>query len=514
MRHQRTAPAKAASALLPIALVALFLASCAGAPAAKANRGDAAAPAAGPAGAFPLASMGELFGAGKLSAFARESLPTFETFTLSNGLPVIVKKNGASRVRNIALVIRGGSAAASAGTAGYESLALRTMARGSADYSYEDIQDLLDETSSSMGSSSTFDASYYSLNTLDKYFDRLFPAWVDTIARPAFEQADFDQELANAKLALQSKEKEPWAKTGLAMNDLFFAGHPYAASPDGTAASLGAATLDAVKSWYASRVRANALFVVAVGDFDPAALRTALESGLGSLPSEGASLPPPAPAFACSGPGTLEKVEFPQSKGVGYLRGDFAAPSMADPDYVSLSIGMSLLSDLLFDVVRDKRGAAYSPMAGLKSFNANYGTVALYKTSIPGKAKAYIDEAAAVLASGRGMAVDPESSPDGYAPLTDILPATKAQFVNSVYESQATNAAIAAQIARSALATGDYRSYLLLVDQIEAATPDSIMAAVRKYLFGGTVKWIALGAADVIRDAAPEDFASFTATAR
>jgi predicted Zn-dependent peptidase len=203
-------------------------------------------------------------------------------------------------------------------------------------------------------------------------------------------------------------------------------------------------------------------------------------------------------------------VEFPHPNGIGYLRGDFAAPSMADPDYVPLSIGMDVFSDLLFHVVRDEHGAAYSPMANIKSFNANYGSVALYKTSVPGEAKAYIDEAAAVLASGRGMAVDLASSPDGYAPIADILAATKARFVNSVYESQATNADIASQIARSALSTGDYRSYLLLVDRIEAATPDSIMAALRKYLLGGTIRWIALGPAEVIGDASPGDFASFS----
>jgi zinc protease len=501
MRSAKSVIRKAGSAFLA-SLALLAIASC------------ATSGKAGGAGAPSLAAMGDSFGAGGLSAFAKESLPAFSTFTLSNGLPVVVKKNPASQVRNISLVIRGGSAAASAATAGYEALALRTMARGSAEYSYEDIQGILDETSSSMGSSSAFDGSSYSLNTLDKYFDRLFPLWVDTIARPAFRQDDFDQELANAKLALQSKEKEPWAKTGLEMNELFFAGHPYAASPDGSAASLGAATLDSVKSWYAERVRADALFVVAVGDFDPAALRRSLEAGLGALPASGAAPLAAAPAFSHSGPGTLEKVEFPQSKGVGYLRGDFAAPSMADPDYVSLSIGMNIFSDIMFNVVRDKYGAVYSPMAGLKSFNANYGTVALYKTAIPGKAKAYIDEAAAVLASGRGMAVDVEASSDGYAPISDILAATKAQFVNSVYESQATNAAIASQITRSVLSTGDYRSYLLLVDQIEAATPDSIMAALRKYLFGGTIKWIALGAADVIQDADPADFASFRAPAK
>lgn len=498
---------RTALALLSVSLSALLAASCA-------TTGPGKTGAAGSTDGFPLAAMGESFGSGGLSAFAKESLSSFSTFTLSNGLPVVVKANPASRVRHLSLVIRGGSAAATIGTAGYESLALKTMARGSNRYGYKDIQDILDETSSSMGSSSSFDGSTYDLDTLDKYFDRLFPIWVDTLVRPAFRQEDFDQELSNAKLALQSKEKEPWAKTGLSMNELFFAGHPYAASPDGNVASLGAAKIDAIKAWYERRMRANVLFVVAVGDFDPAALRKSLEAGLGGLPASGAALPAAAPAFAHSGPGTLDKIEFPQSKGVGYLRGDFAAPPMTDPDYVPLSIGMNIFSDVLFRVVRDQHGAAYSPMANLKSFNANYGSVALYKTSIPGKAKAYIDEAVAVLASGRGMAVDLASSPDGYAPIADILVATKAQFVNSVYESQATNAAIASQISRSVLSTGDYRSYLLLVDRIEATTPDSIMKALGKYLFDGTIRWVALGASDVIADARPESFASFSGASK
>ena len=45
------------------------------------------------------------------SAFAKENLASFSTFTLSNGLPVIVKQNSANRVQHISLIIRGGSAA-------------------------------------------------------------------------------------------------------------------------------------------------------------------------------------------------------------------------------------------------------------------------------------------------------------------------------------------------------------------------------------------------------------------
>jgi zinc protease len=454
--------------------------------------------------------MGSSFGASGLSAFARESLPSFSAFTLSNGLPVIVKRSSANRVVHISLVLRGGSAASSPEKAGIEALALKTMARGSAKYSYKDIQALLDETSSGLWSASGYDCSTYSLTTLDKYFARLFPIWADTIVEPSFVEGDFEEELGQARLALQSDEQDPWAKTGLEMNKILFAGHPYAASPAGTEESLASAKLADAKAWYAARVRADALFVVAVGDFDPKALRAQLETALGKIPPSGAASPPSVSPLARSGPGSLAKVEYPQSRGMGYLRGDFAAPAPSESDYMPLSIGMKILSDLLFNVVRDKYGAVYSPGAYIHGFNANYGSVTLFKTKIPGKAKTYIDEAVALLASGKAVAIDPETSKDGYSPLSDVLEATKAQFVNELYESQATNAAVAGRIAASVISTGDYRSYLLDTDKIRAVTAAQVQSAVDKYLLKGSIAWVALGSADVLISAQSGDFEGFS----
>ena len=460
------------------------------------------------AGAAPFPLAGASIGEKGLSAFAKENLSSFSTFTLSNGLPVIVKKSSANRVEHISLVIRGGSAAASEAKAGIEALALKTMARGSGRHGYEEIQELLDETSSGLGSAASFDYSIYSLTTLDKYFERLFPLWADTLVAPSFKQADFDQELSNARIALESKEQDPWSKTGLEMNKRLFAGHPYAASPDGTQASLAAASLGDVKAWYAERMRADALFVVAVGDFDAAKLRAELEASLGKLPPVGAPLPPVAP-LARNGQWSLAKVEFPQSRGMGYLRGDFAAPTYSDPDYMPLSIGMKMLTDLLFNVVRDKHGAVYSAGAFIRDYKANYGSITLFKTKSPGAAKAYVDEAVAVLASGRAVAIDPQSSKDGFAPIADLLEAAKAQFINELYESQATNAAIAGRIAASVVATGDYRSYLLDVDRIRAVTTEQVRAALGKYFLKGPVAWVALGSADVLIPAQAVDFTGF-----
>jgi len=451
-------------------------------------------------GAFPKEA--------ELSQFAREGLASLSTFELSNGIPVVVRKNSASPVRHISLVLRGGSAAASLDTAGYELLALRTMARGSASHSYEEIQNLLDETSASMGALATVDYSSYSLTALDKYFSRLLPLWADTLVAPSFKEADFDQVLSEAKLALASKEKDPWQRTALATNSAFFEGHPYASAPEGSDESLAAASLDKIKAWYSASFSADRLFVVASGDFEADALRAELEKAIGSIPDKRAGVAAKAPRFGGGGAGALVKVEHPQSRGLAYIRGDFAAPSPADGDYMATGVAMKMFSDLLFNVVRDEHGAAYTPSSYIRSSAANYGSIVIYKTSMTNAVKRYIDEAADEFRAGKCLASEASES-EGKAPRTSIeeaLPIYKAQFANEYYEKLQTNAAVAGLIAQSVVTTGDCRSWLLDGANISAVSAEAVKAAAAKYLFGQKITWVVLGSADTLVPVVGSDY--------
>ncbi len=461
---------------------------------------------------FPFRSKEAAFGPDAvLSDFTRRSLAEFSTFALSNGIPVIVKRNDANRIQHLSLVIRGGSLLADPAMAGLESLCLATMARASTGHSYKDIQALLDETSSGMGSASSFEYSSYSLNTLDKYFPKLFPVWAETLVSPALLASDFDQVLSEAKLALKSKEQNPWSKTGLVTNAEFLAGHPYSISPDGTKESLGRITLAAVKDWYGTQFAAERMFVVAVGNFDAVALRAELEASLGTIARRSLALPGMPAALAGPGASRLVKSEYPQSKGIGYIRGDFPAPAPGDADFMPMNIAMKMLSDLLFNVMRDKYGATYSPSSYIRSFSANYGSLVVYKTKVAAKAKAYLDEAVASLARGECMSVDPTFS-DGPEPRMSVeaaLPVYKALFKNSYYESQETNGAIASRIAASVIESGDYRSYLLDTDRVDAVTAPQIRFAFDKYILGGKFIWVVLGSKDVVQPVAEADYEGF-----
>ena len=446
----------------------------------------------------------------QLSAYAKEGLSGLSTFQLANGIPVVVRRNAASPVRNLTLVIRGGATAATPATAGYESLALNVMARASAKYSYDDIQALLDETSASMGPGTNLEYSTYSLTALDKYFGKLLPVWADTLMAPAFSQEDFDQVLSQAKLAVQSKEKDPWQRTGVVMNAAFFSGHPYAPAPEGTKDSLAAATLDAVKAWYAKSFSADRIFIVASGDFDAAALKKDLDAAIGALPDRKAGVPALAPRFSLAGTGSLIKVEHPSAKSIAFVRGDFAAPAPGDADYMAANIAFKMYSDLLFSVVRDEHGAVYTPSAYIRSFGANYGSIVMYKTNVPGKIKAYIDEATAQFAAGKILS--PDASEDGSAPRMSVeegLAMYKAQFANEYFEKLQTNSAVSGLIAQSVITTGDCRTWLLDAQRIDSVTAAEVKAAAAKYIFGNRITWVVLGTKENLATVSDADFQAF-----
>ncbi len=445
-------------------------------------------------------------------AFVRDNLPTFASLTLSNGIPVYIKYNKANRVRNISLVLRGSSLASPPEEAGWSKLAFATMARASANYSYKAVTELLDSSSSSISAASLFEYSTLSLNVLDKYFDKLLPIWSDMIVSPAFDPLDFEQAKSEIELAIQSKDQNPWSVTNKLANEKYFEGHPYAVNADGTEATIGPTTVQAMKKWHEENVSADRIFVVAVGDFDAFALRAALENSIGKIPDRGLGAIPLPPEFGRGAPGRLYTAGHNQSKGVAYLRGDFAAPAPGATDFMAANLAMKLFSDLLFTVVRDQYGAVYSPGAGIRSFSANYGSISIYKTSATDKIKTYIDEAAAIFASGRCVSVDPGRPGEEakYMKIADALETYKLMFANEYFEAVRTNAAIASLMINSAINTGNPSDWVRDVVRIAAIKPIDVEKAFSDYILDGSFTWVAVGDPALIDKLPKEDFVSFT----
>ncbi len=161
----------------------------------------------------------------------------------------------------------------------------------------------------------------------------------------------------------------------------------------------------------------------------------------------------------------------------------------------------------------------------MHGFTATYGDITVYKTATPGKVKPLIDQAIAVLASGKSMGGNVTrlrrgqgrhrkrrgGQGSGFVPIADALPFYKASFLSQFYSGQQTNTTIASQIASSIIYNGDYRDYLLIIDRINAVTADDVVRVTKKYLINNPTLWIVLGDPALLTDVKKDDFMKFTA---
>ncbi len=471
---------------------AMLAVSCAGAPASTPEppRAEPGAPSqAAPKGrawALPASPLSSWRLSAEPGAFMATNLRTIETRALSNGVTLVVKKNPANRVYSLKVAFKGGSAMTSPDKAGIEAMTLAMMARGSADYGYERLKRLQYERSSSIGyQASSYDWASLDLLTLDKYWDEMLSAFADCALRPAFDAAQFALVQNEFKVGLQKSLADPYNVAVSRLHARMFEGHPYAAEFGGSPESVASMTLDDVKEYYRKAMGADRMLIVAVGDFDVDALAASLDATLGTAPRSGLEVPavPPLPANK-----SLLLERFDKSQGVAYVRGDYPIADPRSPDFVTLQLAYAMLDELLFSIVRTDHGACYSTWSKAFGFEAPYGSLVVYKTDRPAEAKAWADEAVAVLASGRTLNLRGGDEP--YAPIEETLAAYKAKYQNAFYGDQQTNAQTAAQLVASRLYHGDHLEYLRFIDKVNAVSADDIVACVKAYIVGAPVSWI------------------------
>jgi zinc protease len=266
-----------------------------------------------------------------------------------------------------------------------------------------------------------------------------------------------------------------------------------------------------MKQWYDDHMSADRIFLVAVGDFTDVNLKASLETTIGELPNLVLGAVPAAPLFGRGAPGRLFSEDNDQSKGTAYLRGDFAAPSPGAPDYMAANLAIKLFSDLLFTVVRDQYGAVYTPSAAIRSFGANYGSIAIYKTAVTDKIKTYIDETVSIFASGRCVSVDPSRPGEEakFMKIDDAIGVYRQIFANEYFDAVRTNAALAALMIRSMITMGDPSNWVFDVVRIASVTPKDVKTAFSTYILNGSFTWMAVGDPALIARLPIDEFASF-----
>jgi zinc protease len=188
-------------------------------------------PVPGPAGAF--------------------TFPRIERAHLSNGLEVRAIAHHSVPVTSMVLLVPGGSSADPTGRAGLASLVADLLDEGSRGRSALEVSDRIARLGGDLDVEVGPDALVVSLTVLDRFLAAGLSLVHEICTAPNLAESDF-QRVRHLRLErLRQLRDHPSALADRAFAQVLYQSHPYAQPGHGTAASLGALTVDEVRAFHA-----------------------------------------------------------------------------------------------------------------------------------------------------------------------------------------------------------------------------------------------------------------------
>jgi predicted Zn-dependent peptidase len=297
----------------------------------------------------------------------------YETFTLDNGLRVVVHEDRKAPVVAVSIWYNVGSKDEPKGRTGFAHLFEHLMFNGSENAPGEYFNYTRGMGATDLNGTTWFDRTNY----------------FQTVPRPALEQALFlesdrmghllgavtQQNLTNQIGVVQNEKRqgdnEPYGLVEYAqLEALFPEGHPYRHSTIGSMADLDAATLADVKDWFRSKYGPNNAVLVLAGDISAAEARPLVDKYFGSIPRGPVNTP--AAADVPTLPAPKSQVMTDRVANVRLYR-NWVVPGLTSPELAALEVGATVLGGLsssrLDNELVRKDQTAVSVSAGVQPFH-------------------------------------------------------------------------------------------------------------------------------------------------
>lgn len=249
---------------------------------------------------------------------------------------------------------------------GLTRMASSTMDEGAGDMDSQTFQKTLTDNSIALSFSAGRDDFGGSLKTLTRRKDTAFRLLKLALTAPRFDAEAVERMRAANVSRLRSSLSDPDWLAARIMNDVAFAGHPYALNSGGTLTTLASITPDDLRGFVSSRLARGNLAVAVTGDITAKELAKRLDEIFGALP-EKADLPGAAD-FTIHGGGNkhlYNKSDIPQT----VIEAALPGVARKDPDWQAFQVmnqifGGGGFGSRLTEEVREKRGLTYGIYSG------------------------------------------------------------------------------------------------------------------------------------------------------
>lgn len=271
-------------------------------------------------------------------------LPFFQA-KLANGLTIYAEGNDAAHSIAAGLFVRTGSRDESPEICGVSHFLEHMMFKGSAKYTWEDVNRIFDEIGARYNAFTTQEMTAYYANVLPEFTERAIEH-LSHLLRPAIRQEDFDTEKNVILEEIAMYLDDPGHRVYEKLMEEHFARHPLALSVLGSSDTIKALQRDQMADYFARRYGPGNMILAVSGRFEFDAIVKLAEKYCGHWPAVSAPrlISQPAPAG--------KRVKLPDPKlNRAYTMALASGPSAQDDRRFAARV--------LADVVGDSEGSRF-----------------------------------------------------------------------------------------------------------------------------------------------------------
>ncbi len=294
------------------------------------------------------------------------NLPVPKTFTLKNGLQILLLEDHALPVFTAGVVTRGGSENDTPAKAGLAGFTARLLTEGTAQRSATVLADDAEQIGTSLISSAGVDLATASLSALSNNTEAGLDLLSDIVEHPAFASEEVERVRKQRLVSILQEGDQPVASMLRVGFRTLYGDHPYGFRPIGTTEGVKSITRDDITGFWKAHYGPKDSALVFAGDINETDARRLAEKYFDTwsgTASTAASLPP-APAPPSLKIVIVDKPGAPQT--ALYAIG-FGVPRTT-PDYPAVLIMNNVLGGLFASRInmnlREEHGYTYGAGSG------------------------------------------------------------------------------------------------------------------------------------------------------
>lgn len=292
-------------------------------------------------------------------------LPEVNTFTLSNGLEVVLSQRSDTPVINMRLDISAGTASDDNNKPGVANFTANMLDEGAGELSALALAEELEKLGASIDTSASLDKTSLSMSAMAINWQQSLALFSEVLQNPSFNDSDIERVRTLILQQIKQEKARPMSNALRVLPPLLYgASHPYGKPLTGTGneESVAAISRDDMLAYTEKWMRPDLARLVVVGDIDQTQLKQSLEQALASWQAPQQAAPsldiPTVDNAEQARVFVLDKPDSPQSLIISGLLGpdanDTDAQQEVTLDMMNTIIGGSFTSRMNMNLREDK----------------------------------------------------------------------------------------------------------------------------------------------------------------